>query len=459
MSLGQIAGLEVLVPPGSKKSLTCAVEHPAWEWGPFGRPDMRFGFSTHSATLTFRDARKMRALVESPQYQELWPLEFKKDNNRLDEYSNVRQGIRISSSTGGSPSGHRVHRWVYDDLISVNDAYSAAAMAEAKAHLGATSSRAIEPAGFQRLLIMQRVAKGDPADMLAEMLGDQCYRYSIPAEFDRQRRCSILMPSGKVLEDPRTEQGELFFPARFPASYLAQQRKDLGSYDYNAQYQQDPVTIEGGVLKPSWARMASRRNMPGFFGYLASWDTAYTENIKNDQSAGLLFGLCNEPGRSGIYRLSQQAVHQELPELKVTIAAMAKSRLGTRTWVEAKASGLSVIQEIQRGNRGLLIEPFKPIGSEEVRAHAAAPFMEQGLVWLFEEDVEWNKALFEQLKNFPSSRRNDIAAAFVQAILIAGATYTFETPTAPVFSAITAKEHWDASDEADEFGTNPILWR
>jgi hypothetical protein len=54
------------------KSLLVSVFFQAWEWGPMGRPDLRYLATSFSDSNVTRDSDKVRKLVESEKYQALW---------------------------------------------------------------------------------------------------------------------------------------------------------------------------------------------------------------------------------------------------------------------------------------------------------------------------------------------------------------------------------------------------
>ncbi len=55
------------------KSLLTSVLWPAWEWGPIGRPSLRYLTSSYTEKYVKRDSRRMRDLVQSDWYRSLWP--------------------------------------------------------------------------------------------------------------------------------------------------------------------------------------------------------------------------------------------------------------------------------------------------------------------------------------------------------------------------------------------------
>ena len=94
VSRGEIKRLLMNVPPGSMKSLLTGVIWPAWEWGPKGRPELRYLGTAHKQELAVRDNMKCRRLIQSAWYQERWPIALTSDQNAKTKFENDRTGFR-----------------------------------------------------------------------------------------------------------------------------------------------------------------------------------------------------------------------------------------------------------------------------------------------------------------------------------------------------------------------------
>ncbi|TIU58115.1 MAG: terminase, partial [Mesorhizobium sp.] len=73
LELGLRNRLVINVPPGTSKSLLVSVFLQAWEWGPAGRPGMRYLSTAYNDGPVNRDTRKCRDLILSEWYQARWP--------------------------------------------------------------------------------------------------------------------------------------------------------------------------------------------------------------------------------------------------------------------------------------------------------------------------------------------------------------------------------------------------
>jgi hypothetical protein len=70
---GEITRLQINQPPGTAKSFFASVCFNAWEWGPGGRPGMRYLTTAYMEKWARTHARKTRDLITSDWYRALWP--------------------------------------------------------------------------------------------------------------------------------------------------------------------------------------------------------------------------------------------------------------------------------------------------------------------------------------------------------------------------------------------------
>ena len=88
-------------------SLMCNAFFPAWEWGPMNRPYLRGMSFSYAAHLTERDNDRLRTLVTSRKYQELWGDRFKLTTDAKVKISNDHMGWQLASSVRGISTGER----------------------------------------------------------------------------------------------------------------------------------------------------------------------------------------------------------------------------------------------------------------------------------------------------------------------------------------------------------------
>lgn len=402
----QIQYLLINVPPGHAKSLYVAVQFPAWLW--IDDPQYRLICGTYSSALTVRDAVRSRDLITSPWYQETfaptWRL--KDDSNAKDEYYTTETGFRVSVSVTGRGTGLRGNGVILDDVLSVEQAHSEAERMRACRWVSQTmSSRRNDLARDWQIAIGQRLHEKDPyGEMLAS--GDYVH-LCLPSEYEPQRRCVTSLG----WSDPRTEPGELLFPALFPRAVIEKAKRDLGSYAFAGQHQQKPSPAEGGIFQRAWfSKRFDANNPPKFDLVIQSWDCAFKEKTDSDYVAGGVLGLLGPRvylldlthERLG-YTATKQAIRDknaEYPECSHKL-------------IEDKANGSAVIEELRRDIPGIVA--VEPDGGKIARAYAASADLEAGNLFL-PEDAPWVGPFIEECCAFPNAAHDDRVDMLTQAI-------------------------------------------
>lgn len=396
---GEITRLLMNVPPGSMKSLLTGVIWPAWEWGPCGKPEMRFIGTAHEETLAIRDSRKCRDLIKSEWYQELWPVELAKDLDGKREFGNTKKGIRQARSFT-SMTGVRGDRVILDDPISADSANSESKLEAARIAFTETLPTRVNSEKSAIVVVMQRLNEKDVSGIILEM-GLPYVHLCIPMRFESARRCTT--PIGWT--DPRTKDGELMFPERFAEEQVQELEKTLGSYGAAGQLQQRPAPRGGGILKESWYRYYTV--LPKLEYRMIYADTAQKTGQENDYSVFECWGrsLAGDAVLTDLIRGKWES-----PELLVNARAFWLKHLAIKgaplraIKVEDKVSGTGLIQTLRRERIPVLAIQR---GTDKIsRAHDAAPFIESGGVML-PMDAPWLPDFLKESSTFPGGTNDD----------------------------------------------------
>jgi predicted phage terminase large subunit-like protein len=149
---------------------------------------------------------------------------------------------------------------------------------------------------------------------------------------------------------------------------------------------------------------------PRFDRVIQSLDSAFKTGAENDYSVLETFGQ----GRDGYYLLHVWRGKVEFPELKRQVLGLADAWVPHELLVEDKASGQSLIQELQRDSR-LPIRPVQVDRDKISRAQAVTPLVEAGKVFL-PKSAPWLADFIEELASFPKGSHDDQVDAFTQAL-------------------------------------------
>lgn len=446
--LGQIRRLLINQPPRTMKSLTGSVSFPAWCWaqkkerGPLAGPGTSFMFASYAQTLSVRDSVKCRRLIESPWYQDNWGKTFNltSDQNTKIRFENSEGGYRLATSVGGYLTGEGA------SIIGVDDAHNTV---EAESELirqgvldwwdNALSTRLNDPKTGAYIVTMQRLHENDLAGHVLDRWGSDCVHLMLPMRFDERRVCVTVLG----FEDPRTEPGELLWPERFGEAEVEHLETELGPYGTASQLAQSPSPRGGGIIKSEWwmlwppdgeetqwtkptvvedvdgnRRNISRTTFPKFELIVVSLDTAYTEKEENDYSACTVWGTFRYRGQPKVMLIHAWRDRLELHALVKRILETCKERGADLVLVEAKASGLSVIQELKRLMQpgGFSVKGMDPKRQDKMaRLVAVEPMFAGGLIYA--PDTTWAEMVISELSQMPKGKYDDLGDSTTQALI------------------------------------------
>jgi predicted phage terminase large subunit-like protein len=430
VSSGDIRRLLINVPPGHAKSLLVSVFWPAWMW--VRRPGWRALFSSYKAELAVRDSVRCRSVITSPWYQTAFRPEWKLsgDQNVKSYFQNSATGVRQSIGVGGGATGFRGDAVVVDDPLKADEWPSPDELEKVISWWDfQMSSRLNDMSKGARVVIMQRLHERDLSGYLLERGGYE--HLCLPSEYDPGRSCVTSIG----FKDPRTERGELLFPARFDASVIAEAKRDLGPYGYSGQHDQSPSPAGGSIIREEWIRYWYPHDVTAptpvrvttatgvveipqaplpraFDARLQSWDLAFKGGASSDFVAGHVWH------RAGANCYLVDRCHARL-DFVATLGAIrdmsARHPVALEKLVEDKANGPAVLATLRDEIPGLV--PVTPDGGKEARLHSVAPLFAAGNVWLPHPSVHpWSSEVVAELVRFPKAPHDDDVDAATQAL-------------------------------------------
>lgn len=437
VSEGKCKRLLINVPPRHMKSLLVSAFWPVWDW--IRTPTRQFLTASHNQDLSKRDALKSRQVIQSPWFQARFGHAFQlgKDQNEKMRYQNDKRGHRIAISTKGGV-GEGGDFLIADDPQNTDEMQSDAYVEATTDWWNNTFNQRLNDQNDGAIVLtMQRLSERDICEEALKEGG--WVHLMLPAEFEVARRC--VTPWG--VEDPRTVEGELLWPGRVDGPALAKMKFRLGSYGSAGQLQQRPAPKGGGIIKRDGYRFIQRSMLPEFFAYVLYWDTAATENKNNDPTGATVWGLSNTEGFAGLFKLGQleewltaPQLEKRIPEFDRTWPTETGFKPGQQLhgcihYVEAAGpTGLAMCQLLKDKNPMLTVRPSDPKalgGGKDARAHLAAIHIENGLVWLIEDDPT-NENFLQKSDAFPNCKPRDVVDSAIGAVLECVAAFTFEGP-------------------------------
>lgn len=387
---GEITRLLINIPPGTSKSTATSVFFPAWMWGPLGWTSARFIGASYEQGLAIRDNRRNRQLIESEWYQKHWPVRFTSDQNEKTYFENTERGFRQASAVK-SMTGRRGDFVVWDDPLSPEKAYSEHEREIANRVFAETlPSRLIDPRKSVIVIIMQRLHEADVSGyILSRDLGYE--HLCLPMEFEADRKCVTSIG----FSDPRTQDGELLFPERFPSEVIERDKNVMGSFAVAGQFQQRPVPREGGMFKHHWFNVVSA--VPAGTRFVRGWDLAASTKSDSPYTAGVKIGKTPE-GRYIIVDARRERVNTPRAMIKATA-----SQDGVECFIsypqDPGQAGKDQAKSIALDLAGYKFRSSPESGDKATRAEPLAAQCEAGNVDILKG--AWNAAFLDEICAFP----------------------------------------------------------
>lgn len=420
---GTIDRLMLFIAPRTGKSLFASTLFPTYYIGKFSSEQiMQASHSTNLAEAFGRDARN---LLLDEDYRRVFPdTALSKDSRSTSSWATTEGGKYNAVGVGAGIAGKGYNLGIIDDPLSEQDAFSQTVKEAVWTWYGPGFYTRRQAAGKNSIVIIStRWAVDDlPGRLLAQAVvapnADKWEVLSIPAILDNKAaelltRISHDPKYRKYLSgDPITfKAGDSYSPRRWPLKELLRSKGNMTKKAWSALYQQSPYEDEGGILPRTQWREWKKPALPKCEYVMQVYDTAFEEEETNDYSARTTWGVFRRPedGKYACILLERLRKRMSFPELRENAFESYREYQPDRVFIEKKASGHSLIQELRR--KGVPISPISVPGGKGAqkkvgRAHAASIVLEQGCVYYV--DKPWAEEVIQECTEFPNGKHDDL---------------------------------------------------
>jgi predicted phage terminase large subunit-like protein len=397
---GELKRLIINMPPRHTKSEFASHLFPAWYLGRY--PDRKVIQTAHTAELAVGFGRKVRNLVGSNDYEQIFAdVSLSTDSKAAGRWNTNHKGDYFAIGVGGAVTGKGADILIVDDPHSEQEAAMNDPSVYNKTYEWYTSGprQRLQPGGAI-CLVMTRWSKKDLTGRILKASverggSDEWEIIELPA----------ILPSGKPL-----------WPGFWPLDQLESLKAELPVGKWTAQYQQDPTSEEGAIIKREWWNEWTKKDPPACDFVIQSWDTAFLAKETADYSACTTWGVFySEDGEANIILLDALQERLEFPDLKVRAYEMYKEYEPDAFIVEAKAAGSPLIFELRR--IGIPVSEYTPgRGKDKIaRVNAVSDLFHSGHVWA--PKTRWAEEVIEEFAAFPTGDHDDLVDSSTQALL------------------------------------------
>lgn len=401
VELGQIRRLILNIGPRSLKSLLATVCFPAKVWT--NQPSSRWLFGSHADTLATKHSILRRNLIESDWYQNNWSDRFKLagDLNMKTEFANNKTGQMKSAGILSSITGEGCDYQLIDDPHNPKSAESDKERESTIMNFDlAWSTRLNDKKTGRIIVIMQRLHDQDlTGHLLAKNAGYVHVKIPTIAE-DKER---LVFPISKKIKE--RNPGDLIHPDRDGPTEIEQMKKDLGSYGFSGQHQQNPTPRKGGIVQRDWFQYWHK--LPDRFDIIIqSWDTSFKDTTTSDYVVGTAWG--KKGGQFYLLDLVRDQMGFTACINAITSFSAKHPRALTKL-IEDKANGPAIIDVLKTKIPGLI--PVSPDSSKAARFAAVSPLFEAKNVFVPHPSIApWVHDYIDELCKFPKGKDDQVDA-------------------------------------------------
>ena len=399
IATGELKRLIVNMPPRHSKSEFASYLMPAWFLG--RNPKLKIIQATHNTELAVRFGRKVRNLIETEAYYEIFPeTKLKADDKAAGRWGTEAGGEYFAAGVGAAVTGRGADLFIIDDPHSEQDALSEGAFDNAYEWYTSGPRQRLQPGGAI-ILVMTRWGTKDLTGKLMkaqanDMMSDEWEVVEFPA----------IMPSDKPL-----------WPEFWNKDDLLKVKAALPVAKWNAQWQQQPTATEGAIVKREWWQPWEKEDVPPVKYIMQSYDTAFSKKETADYSAITTWGVFQpeEGGADHIILLDARRGRYNFPELKEVALEEYDYWEPDMVIIEAKATGTPLTDELRR--TGIPVLNYTPAkGRDKVtRMHTVAPIFEAGMVWAPEK--KFADEVIEECAAFPNGDHDDFVDSMTMALI------------------------------------------
>ena len=398
IATGKIKRLIVNMPPRHTKSEFASYLFPAWMVGK--NPKLKVIQTTHTGELAVRFGRKMKNLVDTSEFAQVFEdCKIAADSKAAGRWETNKGGEYYAAGIGGAITGRGADLLIIDDPHSEQDALSDTAMDSAYEWYTSGPRQRLQPGGAIVIVMTRWSTK----DLTGKLLNAQ--------------------------SEPKADQWEVIeFPAILPSNTpvwsnywkleeLEGVKASLSEGKWQAQWQQNPTSEEGSIIKREWWKEWKEKEIPDLVHIIQSYDTAFSKKETADFSAITTWGVFYPPNKGPhLILVDVRKGRWDFPELKKIALEEYKYWEPETVIIEAKATGTPLTHELRQ--IGVPVVNFTPSkgNDKHVRVNSVAPLFEAGKIY-YPADKRWAEEVIEECAAFPYGEYDDLVDSTTQALM------------------------------------------
>lgn len=401
---GTLRRLIVNMPPRHGKSELVSVNFPAWCMG--RNKDRSIMAASYAAGLATDFGRKVRNIMDDPDYKVLFDTRLAEDASAKGSWATNGRGEYNAVGVGGSLTGKGAAILIIDDPIKNREEADSLVVSESIWDWYRSTARTrLTPDGAV-VIVMTRWKDDDLVGRVITEGGEQWEVINLPA----------IAESKEEFRD----EGDALWADHFTLENLEATKNDIGSYEFNSQYQQNPVSRETQIFKEEMFNYITWDDLQKkVTNCYITIDSALSKK-KNSDYTGVTINWVDGENVWYLKAYRTKVSPTELIQLIFDLHSVYKPiAIGLEETVMTQA--IDPFLTVEMGKRNIFpnVQPLKHGGTaKEIRIKGLLPRYERGHIYHIKDMC---KDLERELLRFPASSHDDVMDSAAYQVQIAEA--------------------------------------
>lgn len=395
----------ISLPPRHGKSELITKNTPIWTLENYGRKNVIL--CTYGGELSTDFGRKVRDLVTENEH--LLNIRLKQDASRVNNWHTQMGGAMMSVGLGGPITGRGADVLLIDDYIKeIKESLSQSHRDYIWDWFVTTAFTRLEPGGTCIIIatrwheddLIGRILKFNPGGRWENVV---IPAFAEPLGWDEDKP----KPDDSWVDMFGRKFGEPLFPERYNTDALSERKSVLGTYFFNALFQQRPQDPNAKLTNKLWLKTTHKAPAGHGLKWARVWDLAATED-GGDWMVGTL--CCYDEANDLFYivdinrfQKSPGAIEKEV----IKQAAVDGPNVEILIEQEPGASGKILVAMYQNmiELKNYTVTPVPVVTNKVVRAQPFLAAVENKQVFMV--SATWNETFADEYDAFPAGEHDD----------------------------------------------------
>lgn len=388
--------IAVSMAPRFGKSMMISQLYPAWYLG--RNPTHKLILASHTADLAVDMLRKVRNIMLTDKYRALFPdVSIASDAKAAGKWNTNHQGEAFAVGTGGALAGRGGDIIIVDDPLSEQDIKSGNTDSLDTTYEWFRSGLRTRLMPGGRIVVLH--TRWHQRDLIGRLIKD--------GAMDPSADQYEVFEFPAILNEDDEAAMKSLWPEQWSLESLLRTKASMPTWQWNAQYQQNPTAQESALIKRGWLQWWPKPEPPPCQFIVQAWDTALTTKERSDYSVCQTWGVFQREDDEApqVILLNRVKGKWEFPELKQVAFEQYQEWEPDSLIIETKASGQPLVDELRRS--GLFVQEFSPgKGQDKIaRVNSVADMFQSGQIWF--PETRWADEVADELAAFPSGEHDD----------------------------------------------------